>query len=353
MLLLRLSILASSMTLAASAKLPPFMRVLEEDNDGDVFYSETLPEDLANYSIKYQGCAVQNGLAADDWFGEAPEEAYMEETAFVRFNLCPTDQCKSSHAQGCNDDSAGKYFLEMNTYLRYQLEWQRENNEMTCDYYYQLAEYAAEEAGEDFDEDSYVWPMYCEKYFEDENVELEYFDMADYIECAEVADTYGNVYYMAAACSEQNGAVVFQVYSDESCTVESEKSADDIFGYTVLWDQKSLMAAECISCEESQLNSNADDEEDADEVLEFCEVMYQRSGSCEPSDVLTGYQSSCSAIADISMLLSDGTWAQVTNGSNSTAAAVFVGLFSLSTLLLGAWTLHLRGQIEKHSVNLA
>ena len=139
-----------------------------------------------------------------------------------------------------------------------------------------------------------------------------------------------------------------------------------------------MMAGECISCEEDTSVYNEEDGEDADATLSFCSTLYAVSAKCEPEAMHENSdQRSCSHLNNLEMVRSDGTYSILSVGDSASGAvscaalcmytlaqyaaplthttpqaAVAVGLFSLSTLCLGAFTLYKRGELEKRRVDL-
>ena len=353
----------SSFELSSSNLRSNNARKLEDNNDYNADGEYEITDQLTNYAIKFQGCHWQSVWNAE-WDG-ADDESPVIVQRVVRFKLCPVDECIDYQAQGCSGDLSGEYFMDMNTYVQSEYLYHEEQKEYWC----ALAEEACENGG-----DCSV-PDYCD----DEDAEADYdvngnekIDIADYLECEEldIEEDAGYNYqaeydengdavalFLGPRCSEQGGSVTMGLYQDEDCSIESLQDFESIFGYALEYSasgsSNSLVSYGCMSCKESAVEENNDnDEEDEDEVVEFCETVYEMSGRCEKENMLNEDQTFCDYINGIKILRSDGMYEVQVLEKGSSTAGILVGLFALGSIGLAAYIHHLR-KSTRGTINLS
>lgn len=263
------------------------------NNDND---NAAYPYDLSTYSIRFEKC--QNVISWNDDRAEEEDAAtVLGLEHFVIFRLCPSDSCRTS----CSSDYGvpfGEYVLPVEDYLASATEQSRRTFENICQ--------QCEEACNDgtYCDESCLDD--CETY---ENLgENGYVDASEYIECQQidvVTDDDDNAggedndeaqqqqLYIGPKCSANGRRIYIGLFTDEDCSVKYElpehKTMKDFIGFK-LWygtlaatyDHSSSMSSGCISCaEDKDGDGNDNDKNDADEVNEMCEDLYNAAGKCE------------------------------------------------------------------------
>jgi len=122
----------------------------------------------------------------------------------------------------------------MSTYLAAQIAWQTTYNEEYCNSYYEAAEYEAQAAGEDMDEENFAWPSQCQSFIDEANG-YDVIDFAEFVECTEVEDANGIQHYVTFVCDVESGGVVLAAFTDEACSTTSSYSIDTIFARELRW----------------------------------------------------------------------------------------------------------------------
>ena len=259
------------------------------NDNGDAAY----PYDLSTYSITFEKC--QNVISwNDDLADEEDATTVLGLEHFVVFRLCPSDSCVTS----CSSDY-GEYVLPLETYLASATEQSLRAFENTC----QQCEEACNEGG--YCDESCL--ENCQTY---ENLgENGYVDASQYIQCNQIdvvndddddnAGGEGNEeaqqqqLYIGPKCSSKGRRINIGLFTDEDCSTKYElpehKTMADYIGFK-LWygtlsptyDHSSTTSSGCISCaEDKDGDGNDNDKNDADEVNEMCEELYNAAGKCE------------------------------------------------------------------------
>jgi len=352
-------------------------RKLENDDEVDFTW-------VAGYSIKFQGCHHIN-----QWNEEADgeDEPKIQTKRLVRFRLCPSDSCTTEDAGGC-DSGYGDYILDMNTFLDAYWENKLEFQEWNCEYYENNVcdcENADNEEYCLYDCQVGVYGLdYCfdeNPYNQDDDAEdEEEFDVQDYLVCAEwevpeeerrkLEEEEEAQYFIGPYCSDQGGKIYLGVFTDEFCTNFAD---DEDSGYSHLdfyesstgkelpYASSSLVDMKCISCTELADNDgdgdddgNDNDQADEDQVIEMCEELYDAAGKCESdlSDVQYPNENACSYMEGIKIMRKDGSIVQGALSSSATAAT-FIGVFAVSTVLLGAYVYYLKTKLDRAKVDLS
>lgn len=242
---------------------------------------------VAQYSIMYDACHNTTTWG---------ENGYTL-VPLVRFSLCPT---KYIHSGKCFSKGVGEYVVDLTTFLDGYLEYQLEGIQRTC-------ENMRENCGCDGDDDGCTYHCYdsstgltwsdCQDIDQDER--------ATYGECQafeEVAqnDDAGNddggrrladeqaEYFMGPYCGAGGRGVFLTLFKDQYCTYPLQNAAEYYeyatgvsmpFQYSS--SSRGLVKRKWISCAEEDDNGNDDNNQDADDVTEFCEDVYEPAGKCE------------------------------------------------------------------------
>merc|ERR1712032_260683 len=88
--------------------------------------------------------------------------------------------------------------------------------------------------------------------------------------------------FVGPYCSANGKQIYLGVFWDETCSLPAPDGTYEQFNYgqALPYASESLIEDGCLSCQERQ-DANNDDQEDEDEVLEVCELLYEDSGKCE------------------------------------------------------------------------
>jgi len=326
---------------------------------------------VIDYSIKFQGCHH-----VTQWNGEADgdEDVRIATKRLIRFRLCPANLCDSSSSSGCSS-GYGDYIIDMNTYLEAYMMDLEELHEWTCEYYEMKVCDCDDDDNKDdgFDEDECLNTCYS-KYgldycVEEENDDdNEAFELEEYVECAQF-DGGNNrrrlnqevEYFIGPYCSDQGGKIYLGMFTDDTCSSFADDYAGvvtykDFTGESLPYSSESIVGMECIPCtpleevEEDDGNQNQNDDGDV-EVKEVCEQLYQTAGKCENNLGIddANYQA-CNYMEGIKVIRKDGVVDIASSGSSS--AAAFIGVFAVTTCLLGAYSYYLKTKIGTGKIDL-
>jgi len=237
-----------------------------EDSNGDEY-------DLIDYSIRFGKCQLIS-MYDDDLAQDEDSDTVLALKNFVIYRLCPTDE---------NDDCSqnyGEYVAKIDDYLQAMAQYTTETFEATCD---ECADECNDDgAGCDSDSCGYE----CWKY---ENLENNgYLDAAKLIECQQI-EYYNNGddandlnLYIGPRCSSDGTRIVIGLFRDEYCSKPySKSSVQDVTGYQISYH---LLKVAYSSDEQDFISCNGynnDDQDDAANVNELCENIYDASGKCE------------------------------------------------------------------------
>jgi hypothetical protein len=361
-------------------------RKLDENQNEEIEFTW-----VADYSIKFQGCHH-----ISQWNDEADgeDEPFIQTKRLVRFRLCPTDSCSYENAGGC-DSSYGDYIIDMNTFLAAYWEdklnncevyqetvcnCENANNEEYCQYDclvdngmdYCVEENPYQANDENQQDDGYEEPQI------EQMLECAQFDFDE--------DAYYNYqynnnnnannrrkleeevqYFMGPYCSDQGGKIFMGVFTDEFCTNFVEDHDDFYYkmtgGHKLPYSSESLVDMECVSTKEYQEQdndnnnngNNDNDNADADEVKEAWEEVYANAGKCETqlnNQYVSPNENACNYIEGIKIVRKDGIVVQGSSAKSKTAA-VFIGIFSVSFILLGAYVYYLKTKLDRAKINLS
>jgi hypothetical protein len=260
---------------------------------------------LSKYSVHFEKC--QYVKAYDDDLAEADGSATpLALQHFVVFRLCPTLSCSSCDADGVN---YGKYAVDVETYLTSMVQFQKEAFENKCKACDKKCngnnnQNNGDDASDDAQLSSYCTSCSTECNWYNNLQSNGYLDASEYVECAQLAvaqnDDAGNADDAAAAlyigprCTAK-GKIVIGLFADNKCHEPVDgQDIETLLGaklsYHMLNNTYSDEGA-CVSCKEVQDgNANDDggnddaeknDEEDADNVNEMCENLYNSAAKCE------------------------------------------------------------------------
>ena len=272
---------------------------------------------LSGYSVKFEQCQFVKSysaeLAQDD-----KSTTVLSTQRFVLFRLCPGN-CTSCTA------NYGEYLVDLDSYLESTVEYFSAYQEAMCQACEQNCYQAAndaqaegdaaaeEEAAAEGDEAAaeedggarrrlgknkfYNLAPDCTTCLDEcdliDNMEANYvIDATNYLECqqAYLPDNADTAVYVGPICAQSGSKIKIGVFQDEDCLYldeSKEVEAVSVNGVTMTLSNlllKSTYTNTCVSCKEPQEqneNAEGDAEEDADEVTEMCEHLYEDAAKCE------------------------------------------------------------------------
>lgn len=320
-----------------------------EANDAEVDYSW-----VTNYSIKFQGCHH-----VKQWNAEADEGADVRIATkrLIRFRLCPSSSCDSESSGGCSS-GYGDYVVDMETYLMAYTENLEMVQEAQCEY---LQENVCNCDNAD-DEESCMSSCYYNNgasYCIEEEADDaggEPFQLADWVACAQ-ADfggrrrlDQGAEYFVGPYCSDEGSEVVLGLFTDDACSVFADdyggrSTYKSMSGNSLPYSEESVLGLECISCLETQ---DANNDQNAAEASEMCQMMYSASGKCEENGFGDSNQAACNYMSGIKIMRSDGI---IEAPAGSGSAAAFIGVFAAAFFITGGYAYYLKTKLD--TINLS
>jgi hypothetical protein len=246
--------------------------------------------DLSEFSLRFDRCQYVK-MFDDEMAEDEDSDSPLVIKHFAVFRLCPSDDCES-----CSG-TYGRYVSEIGDYLQSTAEEQEEAFEYMCGN-------CQERCNEDGEYCSGCGKL-CYRY---EHLEENgYVDAADYIECQKVEmnnddddeddenedDDYLQL-YIGPRCSQDGNRILIGLFSDEYCLYPyTEADPVDYLGANISYHSLAHTynndGSVCLSCKESDADANEDDEQDADDVNEMCEGVYNNAAKCESKFGLNGF----------------------------------------------------------------
>jgi len=325
---------------------------------------------VSGYSLKFQGChhiAQWNGDADED------EDVRIMTKRLARFRLCPSDSCSDTSGAGCKN-SFGDYIIDMDLFLESYMANKQEVQEEACEYYSD-ANCSCENNGDDqFDEQACMNTCFenaemsqCveddEIYYDANGNQVEKIDPNDYQECTayngrrrlEDNGAYNGDFYIGPYCSDDGGKIVLGAFTDDECTDMADQYGGNVAfktAYGLSLPSDSLVDTSCYSCEEKNDNDN-----NGYYTKEACETVYENAGKCE-ADLENELGSSnvnnaaCTYMEGIKTTRYNGIIISGASNANKVASA-FIGMFTVSFVLLGSYVYYLKTKLDRGSVNLS
>lgn len=247
--------------------------VTEYQLDKRILEEEDYKVDISGYSIRY-GMCYNVKMYSDTMVNNAYADTVLAVKSFIMYRLCPSDSCDT-----CNQNY-GEYVADIEEYLDAMTKYSEEQFEDMC------------ENCECNNNDDCSCQQQCDAYENQE--ENGYVDATDYVQCQKVeyesdddndGDDDGNiVLYVGPRCANSGTRIKIGVFQDENCWVPY----DDIDVGTLLGNKLSYhllrstySGSSCVSCMEDNDNEEEGDANDADNVKEMCENIYDESAKCE------------------------------------------------------------------------
>ncbi|KAL3802487.1 hypothetical protein HJC23_012506 [Cyclotella cryptica] len=357
-------------------------RINNDDNNNGVDYTW-----ITNYSLKFQGCHSHTALNLE---ADNENDVIIKTVKLAHFRLCPTNSCQTWLGGGCSSNYAD-YVIDLETFAKSYIQSQRRAREYQC----QLYMLNSCDCQENDDRDDGWKREYCEydcfsnsklykdcsdrnPYQEEDGEQQRRFEPERYMECKEWERNEGGnnnnnngdddgdqtQYYIGPYCSAKGGEVYLGLYTDDSCTNFADTNSGrntykSLAGTDLPYAATSLISSDCVSCievedlnrrqDEAQDDAYGDDAEDADEVSEQCERLYQSSGKCEMSlssnsGVESPNSNACSYIGGIQFTKVNGVVVKKMGAGEK--ANVFIGLFATMFVGMAAIVYKLRKNID-------
>jgi hypothetical protein len=335
---------------------------------------------ISGYSLKFQGCHHISQWNANV---DQEEDVRIESKRLARFRLCPASSCSSNSGGGCSK-GYGDYIVDMDVFLQTFMENKREAEEQACESYAQYNCSCQNNGDDAYDEQAcmqkcfYNAGMYeCIEQNNNNNNQNNYYqniDVNDYLQCAayraggggrrleDGADANGNgdaEYYIGPYCSDQGGKIVLGMFTDDSCTEFADdyggrSTYESLSGMSLPYASQSIVDTKCYSCEGEQMNNGG---YYTTQAKEACSEMYVSSGKCETQlTSARGYnyinENACTYMEGIKITRSNGIIISGAATANKVASA-FIGIFSVSFVLLGSYVYYLKTKLDRGSVNLS
>jgi len=361
-----------SATSNVGAKVLSKARRLDDNDEIDYTW-------VANMSLKFQGC-----YHTQQWNEEADDEddVRIATQRLVRFRLCPSDSCTMQNAAGCSE-GYGDYIIGMDEYLEAYFEAVQQDQEYNCEYEKEYGDCICEQDDDGFDEEICEYDCYMGKgmeycvdnnpYNDDEEEEEEEWELNEMAECREYEFDNNNnnrrldeeeaQYYVGAYCSENGGNIYLGLFTEESCSQFAdqyggrETFATLSYGKSLPYSSSTMVGTECMSCKEpADADQNDDgDQQDADEVKESCEQLYEGAGKCESAlsgTVAYPNEYACNFMQGIKIVRKNGAVIRGA-GAQNTTASIFIGLFACSFVLMGGYVYYLKTKLDRAKINLS
>lgn len=370
------STLIASVVTAVAAKEVSISTVRADSKFGMDILSKSrrLDEDvditwMTGFALKFQGCHHISQWNAD---AEDDEDVRIETKRLARFRLCPVSSCSDSSGAGCKS-GYGDYIVDMDEFLYSYMENKEEVEQAACESY---AESYCSCDGDDVDDvDTCEYNCFSnegmtecadmEKYYENQGYYgyQQKLQMNDYLECAayeaggrrklEDAEEENAEYYIGPYCSDQGGAIVLGMFTDDTCTEFADDYGGRITfrslsgGQELPYSTDSMVDTKCYSCEEEN-----DYNYGYAEPKEVCTGMYETSGKCETNLYYASNENGCNYMEGIKITRSDGLIFNGAANSNKVASA-FIGIFAVSFVLLGTYVYYLKTKLDRGSIDLS
>jgi hypothetical protein len=361
------------------------LRRLEQNNGQNMNYEI----DISGYSVKFEQCQLVKSFD-EDLAGQEDASTVLATKRFAIFRLCPNNACSS-----CNYNY-GEYLVDLDTYLQATVEYLKDYQEEMCNTCNECQNTNDDQNNggrqlqnnQNYNVDCSTCYTECQKIA---NMETNgYLDATNFLECQliyspqddSVADLYAG-----PICASQGSKIKIGVFTDQYCTdLDASKDPDDYL-VSEQGTQMKLSHAllkltymdTCISCKEPQNANNNDqgnDAQDADDVIEMCETLYNSGAKCETTHGFNngvsnynGYENQLAqeeVVCDFVQSLKSGTYdesgeiivsgaSSSIGGGNSTTGGQKFALcfFILGTIGLAVYAGVLHSKLTKGSVNFS
>ena len=342
--------------------------------------SSTSDSWISSYSMQFQGChdtlqyrSNNNNNNKNNNNNNHGGKIYNRR--LVRFSLCSgcsststytNSTTSSSSTKGTCTNGAGEYVLDMRVFLSVFVKSQMTFRKVTCQS--ALTNCGCSQA----DDDSSSFSSCAQKCFASDNSlgycflmqQMEDLDLDDlYLECTAVK-LNNHQYFVGPYCSDDGSQILLSVFTDNSCSVEAgygtwskynnnnNNDRSKLFTYySPSGNSNSIVGFDCVSCAADSTDDKVDDTYTSNGVKQMCDYLYQQSGKCETSSAMSYPNTdACNYIEGIKMTLNDGRVVYKERPSKATGA--WIGIFAMSTIVLGAYVYYLQVKVHHAIVQL-
>jgi hypothetical protein len=325
---------------------------------------------------------------------EGEDDVRIMTKRLVKFRLCPSAYCDNN--KGCSN-GYGDYVIDMETFMYAWMESKATYQSFKCDYL-KTNVCICEDDNENYAQDMCLYDCYqshgmgglCMDYnpYGDGGVSNNAFSISDYMTCTQIAananqyvneqqeqqggqrrladqeqaQDWDGSYYVGPYCASQGGAIFLGMFTDDSCTTFADSAGGrETYFYTMgsnlPYSTTNVVDMDCLSCKEpTDNNVDGNDADDTDDVTEACENIYTIAGKCEANlpygTVYAPNNNACNYIEGIKIVRKDGTVISAQAKANKTAS-VFIGVFTVSFVLLSAYVYFLKTKLDRASINLS
>ena len=167
--------------------------------------------------------------------------------------------------------------------------------------------------------------------------------------------------FVGPYCSSNGKSIHLGVFMDETCSYDAPKGIySKITGQDLPYSSESLIESTCVSCKEPQEydENNQGDQQDADEVLEVCERLYEQSGKCEANLAAVNqaygvYPNTYGCDFIKGLTVSGKSRISFNQVKASVTPKALAGVFAATTVIFGATAFYLGKKLQRSNVNLA
>jgi hypothetical protein len=323
---------------------------------------------LPGYDIKFDKCHSLIQAYGAEGGGNAEDGSFTYTQNLVTFSLCPSGSCKSG-TSGCS--GGGQYVINMADFVDAYTESKMEAAEFECE---QIREncYCDNANDDEVCENQCYTENGREDCIENDNTGTEEeFEIQRYLECQEVENQNNNnngnnnwqVYYVGPYCSADGRKIHLGTFVDAGCTYLAPAGTYESLNYygrslPYSSSSESLVEHDCISCKEPQdaNNQNQNDQQDADEVIQFCEEMYGEDvGKCETNVAAVRYPDTraCEYINKVLPELVKASSKVQTGSSGHQPSVVMAWIFGFTTLALLVYAVYLYQKVNRAKLDLS
>lgn len=251
--------------------------------------------DLTSFSVRYDKCqyvkAYDDKLAADESTSDP-----LATKHFVLFRLCPSDTCSSC------DQNYGKYVTEIDTYLKYTVQQQRE-------IFYDMCQSCGEKCGGEYGNCTTQCGQEC--YFYSNLESMGYADATNYMQCQKFSkssdrrqlellssenqrfldesETEEESVYIGPRCFE--GGIKIGLFTDADCweplgysdvpALLGKDLSYYFMDHTYTSNTDKHKSVLCLPCKEDESNDNQD-------INQMCDKLYYAAAKCETPTGISG-----------------------------------------------------------------
>ena len=161
--------------------------------------------------------------------------------------------------------------------------------------------------------------------------------------------------FVGPYCSKNGKSIHLGVFMDETCSFGAPSGIYEKlnYGQTLPYSSENLIDSNCVSCKEPAEydENNNGDQQDADEVTEVCERLYEESGKCETNlGSVTAYPNTYACDFIKTLKAGGGT---ITAKNSAIPAKTFAGIFAVTTVMFAGVSYWLHQKLQRSNVNLA